>query len=210
MIIVTLLQANENKDAGSELYSEIDNQTTTETYRNPQNTLQVPVAQAEDPYAEIDVDTSKGEQTDSAGYAVVRDLNGLNGRPQNPQLHIDDDDDYAVCDVPPQQTNSIVMNGERSQSAENLLGATAAVDLDDDYAVINNNRDKSAKQESAAQASSSRGASASSSLPNGHRDPAAVNGEKPFQKYKRREHVYQEIDEVKNQVFKSPSKDKKQ
>jgi len=143
----------------SRLYAVIDSPTT----RRRQEDSAPP---APDPgYERVEFDSAKGEQTDSAGYAIVKEATGATASDSK----VEDEEDYAIC--------------------EPVGGPSAAlrpaISNSNGYATVTFNRTA---------ASSSRAA-----------NPAQGGNQlaRPFQRYPMREHLYQEIDEVRERAANS-------
>lgn len=135
-------------------------------------------------YEQVDCGEAKGEQTDSAGYAIVKGASQAGAAPPSNIMNVDDDEDYAVCDPP-----------GLAQSA--LSGVIARVNINtrpdtdsSDYSTVTVATEGASSTNQQSVSVPAAAATAEASVP--------AETQRPHQNYRRKEHVYQDIDEVRD------------
>lgn len=172
--------------AKEELYAEIDSPSLRPVQAGAASNRLRPFQHSDAGYEKVDFNGPKGEQIDSAGYAIVKEDGGAAGAGAASQL-ANDDEDYAECDLLPQAAASalppFVINERLTRHGSDVS----------DYATVNNTDE-------------STSAAASQPEPLAHASSGDSSSQtRPVreQKYsKKKEHLYQEIDEVR--IEKSP------
>ena len=159
-----------------ELYAEIDSlEPSSSSTARAGASLNTQLA---DPgYEKVDLTVSKGEQTDSAGYAIVKESAGARAASSNTTAAAaanDDEEDYAECDPVP---GAGVERISPSDLNHHLLRHGSDVS---DYATVADTRAPSSVEQQQPQS------------------PPINNSDRPFQKYVKKEHLYQEIDVVRD------------
>lgn len=179
-----------------ELYAEIDTPNSGATVK-PKNS---PAIQSSPGGATAVARNSKGEPIDSAGYAIVKEA----ASPVTVPSTVDDEEDYAECDPIPQSGGA--------SAAKPTIVDDSVTGSDSGYATVTFNGTKSKTTNVSQKPPEPPATPHPISPPPMASGGAAANDDRPFQKYtKKKEHLYQEIDEVRmdpNQPDKKKKKDK--
>lgn len=204
-----------------ELYVDIDDVTPSQsTVSQSSARLQTPSAAAADGgYEQVEFgDKDKGEQTDSGGYAIVKELLS-NNTATSKDSTTEEEAYYSKCEP---VLDTAPTTSSASQPAAASAGASAGDN--DDYAVVSfkeppmagrgdsqSIQDNVAKQASGQAGGQTNGQAGGQAGGQTGRQAGGQAGRqagrqasRPFQKYQRKEHLYQEIDEVRNDKKKNP------